>query len=41
MIDFYTWPTPNCRKVSMLLEELGLPYEAHPVDINDGFVRDV
>lgn len=36
MIDFYTWPTPNCRKVSILLEELGLPYETHPVDINDG-----
>lgn len=36
MIDFYTWPTPNCRKVSILLEELGLPYEVHPIDINNG-----
>ena len=36
MIDFYTWPTPNCRKVSILLEELGLPYKVHPVDINNG-----
>jgi GST-like protein len=36
MIDFYTWPTPNCRKVSILLEELGIPYAVHPIDINDG-----
>ncbi|MEP3453645.1 glutathione S-transferase family protein [Tateyamaria sp.] len=36
MIDFYTWPTPNCRKVSILLEELALPYEVHPIDINGG-----
>ena len=36
MIDFYTWSTPNCRKVSILLEELGLPYKVHPVDINNG-----
>ncbi|MEM7499487.1 MAG: glutathione S-transferase family protein [Pseudomonadota bacterium] len=33
MIDLYTWGTPNGRKVSILLEELGLPYEVHPVDI--------
>ena len=33
MIDLYTWTTPNGRKVSILLEELGLPYEAHPIDI--------
>lgn len=33
MIDLYTWITPNGRKVSILLEELGLPYEVHPVDI--------
>ena len=33
MIDLYTWVTPNGRKVSILLEELGLPYEVHPVDI--------
>ena len=33
MIDLYTWSTPNGRKVSILLEELGAPYTAHPVDI--------
>jgi GSH-dependent disulfide-bond oxidoreductase len=33
MIDLYTWTTPNGRKVSILLEELGVPYAAHPVDI--------
>jgi len=33
MIDLYTWTTPNGRKVSIALEELGLPYTAHAVDI--------
>lgn len=33
MIHFFTWTTPNGRKVSILLEELGLPYVASPVDI--------
>ena len=33
MIDLYTWTTPNGRKVSVMLEELGLAYEAHPIDI--------
>jgi len=33
MIDLYTWTTPNGRKVSIMLEELGLPYESHAVDI--------
>jgi GST-like protein len=32
-IDFYTWTTPNGRKVSILLEECGLPYRTHPVNI--------
>ncbi len=36
MIDLYTWTTPNGRKVSIMLEETGLPYRAHPVDINNG-----
>jgi len=36
MIDFYTWTTPNGRKVSILLEEAGLPYTVHPVDIGNG-----
>ena len=34
MIDLYTWTTPNGRKVSIMLEEVGLPYRAIPVDIN-------
>ena len=33
MIDLYTWTTPNGRKVSIMLEELGLPYRVHPVNI--------
>ena len=32
-IDLYTWPTPNGRKISIALEELGLDYAAHPVNI--------
>jgi GST-like protein len=34
VIDLYTWSTPNGRKVSIMLEELDLPYRVHPVDIN-------
>ena len=33
MIDLYTWTTPNGRKVSILLEELGVDYIAHAIDI--------
>ena len=33
MIDLYTWRTPNGRKVSIMLEEVDLPYAAHPIDI--------
>ena len=33
MIDLYTWSTPNGRKVSIALEEMGLSYKAIPVDI--------
>jgi len=33
MIDLYTWTTPNGRKVSIALEEMGLPYEAHAINI--------
>lgn len=33
MIDLYTWSTPNGRKVSIMLEECGLPYEVHAIDI--------
>lgn len=34
MIDLYTWTTPNGRKPAILLEELGLAYDAKPVDIS-------
>lgn len=34
MIHLHTWATPNGRKASIMLEELGLPYEVHPVDIS-------
>ncbi len=33
MIDLYTWSTPNGRKISIFLEEAGLDYTVHPVDI--------
>jgi GST-like protein len=33
VIDLYTWTTPNGRKVSIALEEYGIPYTAHAVDI--------
>jgi GST-like protein len=33
MIDLYTWSTPNGRKVSIMLEECGLPYRTHAVNI--------
>lgn len=36
MIDLYSWATPNGHKVHIMLEECGLPYRAHPVDINRG-----
>ncbi len=34
MIQLYTWGTPNGRKASIALEELGLPYTVHPIDIS-------
>ena len=40
MIELYTWPTPNGRKISIALEELGLEYRAHSVDITNGEQRD-
>ena len=36
MIDLYTWPTPNGHKVHIMLEETGLDYTVHPVDITQG-----
>jgi len=36
MIDLYTWTTPNGRKVSIMLEELGLPYRTHAINIGKG-----
>ena len=36
MIDLYTWTTPNGRKVSIMLEETGLPYAVHPINIGQG-----
>ena len=36
MIDLYTWPTPNGHKVHIMLEETGLEYRVHPIDIGAG-----
>lgn len=36
MIDLYTFTTPNGRKASVMLEEVGLPYTVHVVDIREG-----
>ena len=35
MIDLYTWPTPNGRKVSIALEEMGLAYNCHGVNLQE------
>jgi glutathione S-transferase len=39
VIDLYTWTTPNGRKVSIALEEMGLPYTVHPVPIRTGMQK--
>lgn len=36
MIDLYYWTTPNGHKITMLLEETGLDYRIHPIDIGKG-----
>jgi GST-like protein len=36
MIELYYWPTPNGHKITMFLEEAGLRYRIHPVDISAG-----
>ena len=35
MIDLYTWPTPNGRKISIALEEMGLAYRCHAVNLQE------
>jgi len=40
MIDLYTWTTPNGRKISIMLEELALPYQAIAVNIGQGEQHD-
>ncbi|NBW00466.1 MAG: glutathione S-transferase family protein [Betaproteobacteria bacterium] len=42
MITLYTWPTPNGKKVQIMLEETGLKYKARPINIsaNEQFARD-
>ena len=36
MIQLYTWATPNGKKLSIMLEEVGLPYEVRPVNLSKG-----
>ena len=36
MIDLYYWPTPNGHKITIALEEMGLPYTIHRIDIGKG-----
>src|SRR3954466_16413198 len=35
-IELHTWNTPNGRKISVALEEMGLPYKVFPVNITEG-----
>ena len=39
-IELHTWNTPNGRKISVALEEMGLAYTVHPVDITKGQQHD-
>jgi GST-like protein len=36
MIHLYTWGTPNGKKVSIMVEEVGIPYEVHPINLSQG-----
>ena len=36
MIDLYSWPTPNGHKIHIMLEETGLPYTVHAINIGKG-----
>ncbi len=40
MIDLYTWPPPNGWKVHIMLEETGLEYAVHPINIGEGDQRE-
>src|ERR1700753_1501967 len=40
MIQLHTYETPNGQKASIMLEEVGLPYEVHAVDLMKGEQRD-
>lgn len=40
MIELYTWPTPNGRKISIALEEFEVDYEVHAIDITQGDQQD-
>ncbi len=40
MIDLYTWATPNGRKASIMLEEVGLDYTVHEINIGKGEQHD-
>ena len=41
MITLYTWTTPNGRKISIMLEELGIPYQVKTINIgkNEQFIE--
>ncbi len=39
MIDCYTWPTPNGHKVHIMLEETGLEWNVHPINIQENYAR--
>ena len=39
MIELYTWGTPKGRKISIILEEIGMPYNVHPVNLRNGEQR--
>jgi hypothetical protein len=36
MIELYYWPTPNGHKITLFLEESGLPYRIVPLEISKG-----
>lgn len=40
MIELYTWATPNGWKVSAALEEMGMDYSVHPIDINTNIQKE-